>query len=250
MLSASNTASDGAYRSPTNGPLVVAGNSNACCLWMATARNLARDGGLNTITDLAARTSTTCYMRGLSEHLRIQTNSAVPWIHRRICFTLKGDRFDSPYTGDTNVVSPYSDISAAGMKRFWQNLSVVNAPGLYAAIIDYVFRGQSGTDWSDTMTAPVDTSRVTLKYDKVRTYQSGNQNGFVRSIKLWHPMNKNIMYDDDETGETNKTRYLSVESKVGMGDYYVLDFFSAGGTRTATDVLSVNTDSTLYWHEK
>lgn len=251
MTSVSNTSSTGAYQALfPNGPLVVRGDSNSATLWCATARNLARDGGLNTITDVGARTSSTCYMRGVSEHLRIQTNSAVPWIHRRICFTLKGDRFDSPYTGDTNVASPYIDIGGTGMQRSWQNLSVIGASGLYTAITNWVFRGTAGKDWTDVMTGPIDTARVTLKYDRVRTYQSGNQNGFVRSIKLWHPMNKNLVYDDDENGESNSTRYLSVESKAGMGDYYVLDFFAPGGTRTASDLLTVQTDSTLYWHEK
>lgn len=251
MLSYSNTANDGTYRTPTNGQLVIPGNSNSCTLWCATARNLARDGGLNTITDLAARTSQTCYMRGLSEALRIQTNSAVPWIHRRICFTLKGDAFINTYTGDSpNVTTPYADVSGTGMKRVWQNLAVLTAPGLYGAITNVIFRGTSGKDWSDVFTAPLDTSRASIKYDRVRTYSSGNQAGFVRRTKLWHPMNKNLCYDDDEDGETNSTNYRSVEGKHGMGDYYVLDFFSPGGTRTAGDILTVSSDSTLYWHEK
>lgn len=251
MLSASNTDANGNYRAPTNGGLLVRGNSNAVCLWAATARNLQRDGGLNTITDLAARTSQTCYMRGLSENLRIQTNSTVPWMHRRICFTLKGDSLTQTVTGDTNVVTPWLDVSGTGMKRLWQNLSVIGASGLYNNLVGLVFRGQAGTDWSDVFTASIDTTRVSVKYDRTFTYSSGNDGGFVRRIKMWHPMNKNLVYDDDETGETNLTNYVSTQGKAGMGDYYVLDMITpGGGTRAATDLLSVNADSTLYWHEK
>ncbi len=251
MLSVSNTTATGAYRALAPGSLIVPGNSNAACLWMATARDLQRDGGLNTITDLAGRTSQTCYMRGLSEKLRIQTNSAVPWIHRRICFTLKGDAFVATYSGDSALLTrPYNDVSGTGMRRVWQNLSVVAASGLYNALVGAVFKGASGTDWSDVFTAPIDNSRVTIKYDKTRTYSSGNQAGFVKRFNMWHPMNKNLVYDDDEQGETNTTSYRSTEGKAGMGDYYVLDFFSPGGGRDATDLLQVSTDSTLYWHEK
>lgn len=251
MLSISNTTATGAYRAPAGGSLQVAGNSNAACLWLATGRNLQRDGGLNTITDLAARTSQTCYMRGLSEKLRIQTNSSVPWLHRRICFTIKGDAFVNTYTGDSTLLTtPYNDLSGVGMRRLWQNLSVVTAPGLYAALIGTIFRGASDKDWTDVFTAPIDSSRITLKYDKTRTYSSGNQAGFVKRINMWHPMNKNLVYDDDENGETNTSSYRSVDGKAGMGDYYVLDFFAPGGTRDAADILQVSTDSTLYWHEK
>lgn len=249
MLSVSNTDATGAYRALNPGPLVVAGNSNAAVLWLATARDLDRDGGLNTITDFAARTSTTCYMRGLAEHLRIQTNSPVPWIHRRICFTFKGDAFVRPFQGDT-ITQPWQDTVGPGMRRQWQNMSVVGASGIYSALTAFMFRGAADQDWSDVMTAPIDSTRITVKYDKVRTYQSGNQNGFVRSIKMWHPMNKNLVYDDDERGQSHTTNYTSVASKAGMGDYYVVDFFAPGGTRTAGDLLSVNSDSILYWHEK
>lgn len=251
MLSISNTTATGAYRAPAPGSLIVPGNSNACCLWMSTARNLARDAGLNTITDLAARTSQTCYMRGLSEKLRIQTNSAVPWIHRRICFTIKGDAFVNTYSGDSALLTtPYNDLPGTGMRRLWQNLSVVAASGLYNALVGTVFKGVSDKDWSDVFTAPTDNLRVSIKYDKTRTYASGNQAGFVKRISMWHPMNKNLVYDDDENGETNSTQYRSTDGKAGMGDYYVLDFFSPGGGRDAGDLLQVNTDSTLYWHER
>lgn len=251
MLSISNTTASGAYRAPAPGSLIVPGNSNAACVWAATARNLQRDGGLNTITDLAARTSQTCYMRGLAETLRIQTNSAVPWLHRRICFTLRGDALINTYTGDSpNLTVPYNDLPGTGMRRLWQNLSVVTVPGYYTALTNILFRGTADKDWTDVFTAPIDTSRITLKFDKTRTYSSGNQAGFVKRIKMWHPMNKNLVYDDDENGETNSTNYRSVEGKAGMGDYYVVDFFAAGGARDAGDLLQVNTDSTLYWHEK
>lgn len=63
-------------------------------------------------------------------------------------------------------------------------------------------------------------------------------------------MNKNLVYDDDESGDQEATSYQSVESKAGMGDYYVLDLIQAGSGGGTGDVILVQANSTLYWHEK
>ena len=76
MLTWSNTTSTGASKATAVGPLYVAGNGYAVALWCPTARDLTLfNGNANSITQEAARTSTTCYMRGVSEKIRIQTSS-------------------------------------------------------------------------------------------------------------------------------------------------------------------------------
>lgn len=63
-------------------------------------------------------------------------------------------------------------------------------------------------------------------------------------------MNKNLVYNDDEAGTSESTGYYSVDSKAGMGDYYVLDLMSGGQGATASDLLRLDLSSSLYWHEK
>lgn len=191
-------------------------------------------------------------MRGLSEHIRIQTSSGIPWFHRRICFTMKGPGpFQAGAPSDSGIqpYSPFLDTSN-GIERLWLNLSINNQPNTFNLQLQLLFKGAVSKDWDDLILAPVDTSRVSVKFDKTWTMQSGNTNGVVRERKLWHPMNKNLVYDDDESGDVEQGSYYSVDSKAGMGDYYVVDIIQPGQGATSSDLLQITANSTLYWHEK
>lgn len=249
MLGYVNTASNGASAQLGTGlPLTVTGATGSLTLWNATARDLFTGSNYNTIADQAARTATTCYMRGLSEHLRVQTSSGLAWFWRRICFTTRGQYFRTS-TSPTQPEVYYTDGSN-GIGRTWLNLNINNSAGSLGTIQSLLFKGTQGKDWDDYLTAPVDNTRVTLKYDKTTTFKSGNGNGIVSEKKLWHKMNHNLVYDDDENGDSELTSYVSTSSKAGMGDYYVLDLILPGTGGSATDLLQLRSTSTLYWHER
>jgi hypothetical protein len=252
MLAFSNTDTSGASKTPARGPLYIPGNNYSYSVWCPTARDLTpgTTGGLATIANESYRTSTTCYMRGLAESLRIQTTSGLAWFHRRICFTSKGDApFRRTYTGDTGASQQYIETSL-GMSRLWFNNMVNNTPNYLNQVNAVLFRGSQGQDWDDLLTAVVDTRRVSVKFDKTWTLQSGNNNGVVRKRKIWHAMNKNMVYDDDESAITEETSYFSTDSRAGMGDYYVIDIIIPAAGGTSTDGMRIDSTSTLYWHEK
>lgn len=213
----------------------------------------AVSGGSNLLVNPAERTAQTCYMRGLSENIRIQTSSGVPWFHRRICFSSRGaSAFNTINSADTAPVQPSGNSvdTSSGMERLWFNSSINNTPATVMAQENTLFKGIYNSDWNDPILAPIDTARVDLKFDKVWCIRSGNSSGTIKERKLWHPMNKNLVYNDDENGEGEDTSYFSVGDKRGMGDYYVLDIFQAGAGAGAGDLLNVFSNSTLYWHEK
>lgn len=252
MLSYTNTDAAGLSRPLASGPAVVNGRDGATFLWLATAQDLSANGSTNTVAQVAARTASTCYMRGLAENLTIQTSSPLPWFHRRICFTFRGPTpFINITPPDVPVItySPFIETSN-GMQRLWLNQNLNGQTATRNQIEGVLFKGSSGQDWSDIFNAPIDTTRVDLKYDKRFTYHSGNGNGVFRKKIFWHGMNHNLVYDDDETGATEQASYVSVDSKAGMGDYYVMDYFSGGLGAAVTDLLAVRNNSTLYWHEK
>lgn len=252
MLTWSNTTNSGAARSPAVGPLFVNGSQLGTFLWVATARDLTpgTTGGLATVANESSRTASTCYMRGLSEHIRIQTSSGVPWFHRRICFTSKGQSLVSPLAGDTGALFPYLETSN-GMVRPFINITIDSTLQNYRNnLFNVVFKGQEGVDWNDIVSAPLDTRRISVKFDKTWTLHSGNTNGIVRERKLWHGMNHNLVYDDDESGLTEAPAFYSTDSKAGMGDYYVLDLIVPGTSATSSDAIRLETTSSLYWHEK
>jgi len=250
MLTWTNTTTTGAQVAPRQDAAYVAGNTGGSFLWCPTARDLVVGSGLATIALESARTATTCYMRGLSEKLRLSTSSGVPWFHRRICFTYKGTQpFQISYKDDIGSNQLFLENSN-GLTRLMFNSSVNNTPNYQNQVASVIFKGAQGVDWSDPLIAPIDTRRISLKHDRLWTLKSGNANGTVFERKLYHPMNKNLVYDDDESGTSETTSYYSVDSKPGMGDYYVWDIFTSGPGGSASDLLRCDISSTLYWHEK
>lgn len=253
MLSWSNTSPTGTVQAFAVGGANIRGNTYGTFLWCATARDLSNGSGANTISLQSQRTAQTCFMRGLSEKLRLQTSSGVPWFHRRICFTSKDAVFTDKADDDTgslvNSTTPYLQTSN-GYARLWRNDQINNAPNTINERQSVIFKGSNGQDWNDVLIAPLDTARITVKYDRTSLIRSGNASGTVQLRNMWHPMNKNLVYDDDEAGDRMIAQQYSVESKAGMGDYYVYDIFVPGVGATATDILNVGAVSSLYWHEK
>lgn len=256
MLSSTNVSTTGVGANAIRlGNLVLQGATFNYVVWSPTARSLVTGGVNNTVTDVADRTATTAYMRGLSEKIRIQTNTSVPWLWRRICFTTKDRLFTATVAGDQaplTAYSPYFDTNSSniGMTRNWFNLAQNNTPNTIDVFNGSIFKGQQGKDWSDSITAPLDPTRITVKYDKTMTIQSNNERGVIREIKRWYPMNSNLVFDDDENGAAEAPSYLSTEAKPGMGDYYIVDIIVSGQNGATSDRLEIGSTSTLYWHEK
>lgn len=249
QIGSSGTPSQGGYNVGNN-----PGNGGATTIlpWIATCRDNSintTSGEIGTIFQQSTRTATSCYMRGLREDIELQTSSAVPWQWRRVCFTTK-DPAATIGTGLGGISGVYENSN--GFQRHLYNVTSGTTPDAMALglLRGAMFKGQLNIDWLDYMTAPIDTQRITLRYDKTRTIASGNQSGCIRKYKMWHGMNKTLVYDDDENGAVENASYYSVSSKAGMGDYYVVDIFAPGKGATASDALSFEPQATLYWHER
>nr|QXN75652.1 MAG: capsid protein [Genomoviridae sp.] len=211
--------------------------------WIATARPAENfTGTKGSKVDVKVRTNQTIFARGLKEKIRLQTLGGVGWSWRRICYTLKGDRI---LGGDVDpTTSEYFRLTSNGMARLVHQESSSRS-------IQAIFQGQQGQDWENAMNAKVDTRNITVMYDRIRTIQSGNESGVSRHYNLWHPMNKNVVYEDEEAGDSMFTSAVSTESRAGMGDYYVTDFFEPNrGGVAGDDDLEFQPHATFYWHEK
>jgi len=121
---------------------------------------------------------------------------------------------------------------------------------------EYLFRGLGinsvsaiPQDWLDPMTAPVDTVRLKVMYDKVTWIMSGNDAGVIKTYRRWHPMGENLHYNDQEFGGVISSAATATETRLGMGNVYVMDLF-IGNSEDSGDNLSFLPTSTLYWHEK
>ncbi|AGU67658.1 capsid protein [Gerygone associated gemycircularvirus 1] len=261
MLTISNTQATGNPDAFAQQPLTLIGSNTGGSIGVVhfrpTCMDLASPTGVaNSIVNQSQRTSSTCFMRGLAENLRIETSSGNPWFHRRVCITSRDDNFRLVATGDNT--GPQAAIMASGgieTSNGWQRLAGNAQAGseldrTIVVWLELLFKGRQGRDWDDIISAPVDTTRVDLKFDKTYIYRSGNESGILKEKKLWHRMNKNLYFDDDELGAGMESHDYSVTDKRGNGDYHIFDFFSQGSSGTTDDRLKVRFTSTLYWHEK
>lgn len=215
--------------------------------WIATARDLTKGGDtqFGFPAEDATRTSNSVYMKGLRENISFTTQDGTPWRWRRVCFTMKGPVIAQL---STNGYLLYNELNY-GYARV---MNSVRGTPIDTAFADLMFKGQPQQDWISVMEAPLDTNRISVKYDKTRTFNGGNQTGMARSMKMWHPMEKRLVYNDDEAGAGETTSVLSTFSKQGMGDYYIVDFIEGTGTDAGptTPQAYWRVNSTLYWHEK
>lgn len=261
MLTFSNTNTVGAQAAISQAPLVVQGSSSGntlgVCHFRPTAMDLFQIDGVtpNPVSYPSQRTASVCFMRGLSENIRIETSSGNPWFHRRICFAAKNNLFLVPNPADPSGTER-SQLATGlvktsnGYQRLAGNMMLDTLTATMTSQLAVLFKGAQGVDWDDFITAPIDTARVDLKFDKTWVYKSGNERGILRETKLWHSMNKNIYYDEDEVGAGETVSTNSVQDKRGMGDYHVFDLFSQGSSGSSTDLLKVRFTSQMYWHEK
>nr|QCQ85245.1 capsid protein [Finch associated genomovirus 5] len=224
--------------------------------WLCTARNLIQPsaGTYGDVAQDAQRTASNCFMRGLAETIRITTNSNLPWEWRRICFTFRGNTFLVP-DGTTEFYRLYHSVPD-GISRALPNITPSSSvsggfPGtLGLQMVRHLFAGTYGRDFADILTAKTDTNLIKVRYDKTIAITSANDVGTQRVVKRWHPMNGTLHYDDTESGSDKTTSSLSVESNMGMGDYYVVDIFKPHPSATTSDILAFAPQSTLYWHER
>lgn len=254
MLTLSNTTATGTRSSIATQPLVALGNATTRTLFCMTAQDLVSGAGGpdSTITQEAARTATTTYSVGFSETLRMTSSTDIPWFHRRIVFASKSDLFLNYSPADVpQDVSPYIHFDGPqGQQRLMFNLGINASANTINGIDEVVFKGASGVDWNDVIVAPLDTRRIDVMYDRTFTLRSGNSRGTTKERKFWHPVYKNVVYNDDESGITEPSSRFSVRDKRGAGDIYVYDLYQSTNFGTNTDMLQVYGNSTYYWHEK
>jgi len=220
-------------------------------------------------------------MKGLAENITISTTGASPWQWRRICFTFKGNYLIEPFTisqgtdtisfdhnvffrntynGESGVFRPMYDLASYYGKNTTTPGTPGTVPAAYFRLINSMFRGVAAqqnpnsptlADYINVMTAKTDNTELTVKYDKTITIASGNDAGMQRNYKRYHPMEKTLVYDTLEQGTDTLASSMSTESKPGMGDYYVVDFFQQRYLADADDGnLIFDPRATLYWHEK
>lgn len=198
------------------------------------------------------------YAVGFKEKLRFATDTSSPWLWRRICFSMYGtDIWNYPTSAGA-----YSQLLPAvnsndypnGAYRVWMQLAgtTTDTPErtfIRGNLYNHIFRGLQNVDWTNPFTAPIDSYKVRLWSDKTTRIASSSDAGQFRILDRWHPIRKNIIYEDIESGKETNPSGASVQSRRSMGDYYIVDMFLNAGDDGENN-LSFGCDSTYYWHER
>jgi len=201
----------------------------------------------------AYRTSTRPFLKGLLERVELNPTDGSTWWWRRIIFAIKG-RVGNTLTTEANIGAQAT--SGATSYRQFRDLSGEASGNYFDTNVNMqatLFEGVVGTDWLSPMSAKIDRSRVTLIKDKSRMLSSGNDWGKPKIYRDYTPINKTLVYDDEENGLSMNPSPLSTSSKAGIGNIYVVDFFQCprpANAGTPGSGITVNPQSTLYWHEK
>lgn len=209
--------------------------------WSPTAREKTAVIGVDpSIIDESTRTSSTTYVKGLRERISVQSNSATSWTWRRIVFEFKGT---ASYFGP---IFPTNVQTSNGYARGLVEVTGTNLSALLALVFD----GQVGTDWRDPLNAKVDPSIITLHSDKTVVFQPEISTGITKNFTRYYSFEKNLHYQEDEIGGETGNGLFAAQGKAGMGDVIIYDIIAPKGGSTFTDQMTVDIQSTYYWHEK
>lgn len=217
------------YNTPANTQVTVPGGPIGTIrnyLWAATARDRQ-----DTVYQ-AARSTDRVYWKGISETLSLTCTTSQSWKWRRIVFENKGYRPENTYT----------ELSNGNYRRTWN-------PTIPTGLADKLFEGKQATDWTSVMTAKPDSDWAKIHYDKTRVLKSGNDAAHEHPFKMYLPIEKMMVYDEDENGGAIESQYWATTGIKGMGDLYIADYFECI-EGASTDTLSIRSATTVYWHEK
>ncbi len=197
----------------------------------------------------AERRKSKCIMKGYRETVELETNNNTCWMWRRIVFTTTGlkERFDQ---SQANQTVSY-DISKGYTRPLW-NIRNGNSEGAarLADIYNFVFDGTRSVDWANPFTAKVDRRQCRVYHDRTRTIQStAGQKGRFWIHKEYYPVNKQIIYADDEDGAgfKNMATY-SMGNPGSVGDLFVFDIFD-NTSGQSSDTMNIGVGGTYYWTE-
>lgn len=247
MLSFSNTHFENQFDTTfSQGPAIIRRPvgvvlpSEHIYIWNATGRpGETSTGQRGSKVDTSLRTSESIFAVGLKERIQLETNNSASWEWRRICFTSKDD-----FGQNDPDTSNYFRRTSAGMVR------LLRAQESTSYLEDQLFEGARNSDWLSAITAPLSQRHFSIKYDKTRVIRSYNNSGLCHTYRLWHPMRKNLVYEEEQAGEDMIDSSVSVTGKAGMGNYYVVDIFRKHGINDDQSTLSFQPEASFYWHEK
>jgi len=202
------------------------------------------------------RNKTRTFSKGYHERITLITNTAAHWMWRRIVFRkimlpqILQVQAVTP-TVNPNIVFNLRDTTRGQMRTTW-NMGLGSTPNIDVDNImqSLIFDGTEGSDWASVYNAK--TAKRFIKVVSDRTRQLGGAQtaqGRAHRFQEWYPVNRTLVYDDEESGATpDSGSTYSDSSRFTAGDLCIYDTFQCiNGTES--DILRFGVEGTYYWHE-
>lgn len=213
---------------------------SATFLFCPSFRERAEDVTGETEDANGARTAESTYVRGIKEKIFVTINGGSPLRWRRIIYSTK-DRASGVTSGS------YQAQIAGGIRvrpMQVQNPASVTALGLQ------IMTGNQGQDYLTLLSGKTDPHKVLVHHDSTRILNPENATGYAREHDFWTPINKTLIYDDNEFGEDETSSPWSTLGRLGLGNIFILDIFDIALTTTPATTFQFIPATTYYWHEK
>lgn len=232
-------------------PYTMTGDKSYAFAFSPSARRAGKPGTTDNgyvLTGKSLRIEARCFIKGFSDRVQIETNTSAVWQWRRIVFAETTHLLQDSFPSST---ADFYEATAGQMRPLWNIRSGIgDASTAWDELKRILFAGKFGNDWANPHTAKTDTGRVTVFYDRTMKLTGGNNGrGTWKFQKFWHPINKTLIYNDDEEGAPPKfSDPWSSNKKGSMGDLIVLDIFDCADG-AASDSANFGPEGTFYWHE-
>lgn len=221
-----------------NGYSTLADGAGAL-IFCPTYRFLETDVTGSVTQSSAARQSQYCYYRGVKETILLTVLGPSPIRWRRIIFESQ----------ETIMAASFYSSTIPGVGgRARPMVSLTGAPD-FINLTSLIFKGTQTGDWNNIFDAKIDTQRIKIHTDKARVLNPGNASGKTTIHKQWTPLNKTLIYGDDEVGDDEVTNPFCASTNRTMGNIFIVDFFEPTISGTGTQI-NFNPQTTVYWHEK
>lgn len=226
----------------TGGPLTISNTSGRqAAIFCPTARAPAQD---STFKAESYRERSLTYARGYKEKVNIQISDGI-WKWRRIVFHMKGTPWGFVTNSSSlNEILTYYESPGSGMMRAIPLFGTQFSPD---PVEQTLFDGAKGVDWVDVFSAKVDTSFVNVVSDRTINLNNSSGEGQALTKNCWYPLNKSLLYSDDEYGKGTTTQYFATQGKIGMGNLFVYDTWECV---VGAGQLRFSPEGTYYWHER
>ena len=229
-----DTLLSSANGTPLTTPITLSSQVNFY-LWSPTYRDRLKD------VEASSRNSTRCYFRGVKERWDVRVDTA-GWVHRRVVFWA----FLTP-----SESIPFSTGSVANNNIMYYRPFRLIDPSASAGLLEYLFKGTEGVDYEGSLAYNIkmDNRRLRIVSDRSRTMNAGNDSSKLNQYTMWTEINKDIVYDEEESGGTSVTSPWSVVGPNSPGNLFFFDIIYTQPLASGGATITFNTQTTVYWHE-